>query len=132
MLRFDLPFTDTSWQIHPRFGHLPPALQTSLLLIVWLVPIGLMVWLYRYELRLVRSNPARLLLGLRLLTISLIVLVVGFQPVVSRVVAEAVPGRVLVALDRSDSMGVADPQRPPVEKLRLARALKLVRDICPD
>ena len=29
------------------------------------------------------------------------------------------PGRVLVAVDRSDSMDVADPQRPPVDKLRL-------------
>src|SRR5262249_8327793 len=36
----------------------------------------------------------------------------------------------LVAVDVSDSMGVRDPQREPVEKLRLARALKLAGDLC--
>src|ERR1019366_4552631 len=42
------------------------------------------------------------------------------------------PGRVLVAVDRSDSMDVADPQRPAVDKLRLVRALHLGRDVCGD
>src|SRR5262249_17996064 len=41
-------------------------------------------------------------------------------------------GRVLIAVDLSNSMAVVDPQRPPAEKLRLAKALKLARDLASD
>src|SRR5205807_300738 len=39
---------------------------------------------------------------------------------------------VLVAVDLSDSMDVRDPQREPVEKLRLAKALRLAGGLCSD
>src|SRR5712671_1438952 len=100
MLRFDLPFTDSSLLLHPRFGD--------------------------------RAAIVRVLLGLRLLVVLMLVVVVAFQPVAAHTTSETLRGRVLVALDRSDSTGVPDPQRPLADKLRLARALHLVRDLCPD
>src|SRR5262245_1151817 len=131
MLRLDLPYTDTSLLFQPRFGHLS-AVSQSLLLLLCFTPVALIAWLYRYELRLVRPLAARVLFGLRLLVVLLLVFVICFQPAASHGVTEAVPGLVLVALDRSDSMGIPDPQRPLAEKLRLARALKLAKDLCSD
>src|SRR5262249_11056914 len=119
MFRVDLPYTDTALFLSPRFGDKPAAVQV-LFLLLCLLPVGLMAWLYRYELRLVRPVVARVLLGLRLLVVLLIVFVVCFQPVAAHSLTESLPGRVVVALDRSDSMGVTDPQRPLVDKLRLA------------
>jgi hypothetical protein len=131
MLRFDLPFTDSSLLLHPRFGDRAAIVQV-LLLAGCLLPVFLVGWLYRYELRLARPAVARVLLGLRLLVVLMLVVVVAFQPVAAHTTSETLRGRVLVALDRSDSTGVADPQRPLVDKLRLARALHLVRDLCAD
>ena len=76
--------------------------------------------------------PPSLLLGLRVIVLVLILFLLGLQPVYARTHTEELPGRVLVAVDRSDSMDVTDPQRPAVEKLRLALALKVAGDICPD
>src|SRR5205807_7969295 len=100
--------------------------------LIGLVPLVLVAWLYRTELRLVRPAVARGLLTLRLLVVSLILFLIGFQPVLARTVTGAVPGRIVVALDRSDSMGVTDPQRPLAEKLKIARALRLATDLCDD
>jgi hypothetical protein len=131
MYRFDLPFTDTFLLLHPRFSDRAAVVQIFLLA-ACLIPIGLVGWLYRYELRLVRPIVARILLVLRLLVVSMIIVVIVFQPVAAHSTSETLRGRVVVALDRSDSMGVVDPQRPLIDKLRIARALHLVRDICPD
>ena len=54
------------------------------------------------------------------------------KPALARTVSETVPSKVLIAVDRSDSMSVADPQRSQLEKLELAKGLKLVRDIADD
>src|SRR4051812_46763696 len=131
MLRFDLPYTDTSLLLTPRFGGHSPLVQ-GMLLALCLLPIVLVGWLYRYELRLVRRAAAGVLLSLRLLVVVMLVFMVAFRPVAARPVAETVPGRVVVGLDLSDSMGVTDPQRPLADKLRLARALGLARDLCSD
>src|SRR5262249_16307566 len=88
--------------------------------------------LYRYELRLVPRSAALVLLGLRVAVLALIVFLVGFQPVYARDVKFDLPGRILVAVDRSDSTDVADPQRTPLERLRLARALRLAADVADD
>lgn len=127
MLRIPLPSPDSALLFQPRFGDRP-----LLLLLICLTPLALTVWLYRYELRLVRPNIARTLLGLRFLVVLLLVLVAAFQPVVAHSTSESLPGRVVIAVDRSDSMGVADPQRPLIDKLRLARALNLTADVCPN
>src|SRR5215204_3243962 len=120
MLRFDLPYTDTSLLLTPRFGGHSAVVQ-ALLLAACFAPVVLVGWLYRYELLLVRRSVARVLLGLRALAVLLLVALVTFQPVIAGSATESIPGRVLVALDRSDSMSIADPQRPLAAKLRLAR-----------
>jgi hypothetical protein len=132
MHRIALPFTDAYLLLSPRWGDLSAPVQVILLGLVCLVPAALVVSLYRYELRLVNAGVALALLLLRLLVVALILLLVGFQPIFARSHVEELPGRVLIAVDRSDSMDVTDPQRPPGEKLRLARVLKLAEDVCPD
>jgi hypothetical protein len=132
MYRISLPFTDASVLLSPRWGEYSTPVQVALLALVCLVPAGLVLWLYRYELRLVKPLTALGLLLLRLVALALILFLVGFQPVFARSHVHELPGRVLIAVDRSGSMDVADPQRPAVEKLRLARGLKLATDACPD
>src|SRR5262249_3114698 len=131
MLRIDLPFSDAALLLQPRLSESSLALQI-LAVVVGLMPIVLVGWLYRTELRLVRPMVARGLLVLRLSVVGLLLVLIGFQPVFARTVPETVPGRVVVALDRSDRMGVTAPQRPLAEKLKLVRTLRLVADICDD
>lgn len=132
MFRLGLPNSDTALLLTPRWGELPLPLQILVLAALVLVPIVLVLWLYRYELKLVAGPTALLLLLLRLTAILLAVFLVGFQPILGKDWTEKLPGRVLVAVDRSLSMDVADPQRPVLEKLRLARALRLAADLVPD
>ena len=49
-------------------------------LLVGLVPVALVVWLYRYEMRLVSRPAAAGLLGLRLLVLALLLSLVAFEP----------------------------------------------------
>ena len=100
--------------------------------LVCLVPPALVILLYRAELRLVRFSVARSLLAVRLSSIAAVIAVVAFQPVIHTTSTESIRGRVLVALDRSQSMTVVDPQRPLADKLRIVRALKLAGDLCSD
>mgnify|MGYP001278283079 CR=1 FL=1 len=97
-----------------------------------LVPIALVIWLYRTEMTLVRPAVARSLLALRLTAVAVVLAALLFRPGIGRSLTETVRGRVVVAFDRSDSMEVTDPQRPLIEKLRLARALRLVGDLAND
>lgn len=132
MFRLGLPGSDTSLLLTPRWGELFPPLQILLLAVLILAPVLLIFWLYRYELKLVSGWTATFLLILRLTAVLLAVFLVGFQPILGHDWTEKLPGRVLVAVDRSLSMDVADPQRSPIDKLRLARALHLTSDIVPD
>src|SRR4051812_46440307 len=128
MSRIELPVEDWGLLLTPRFAGLgSPAQEIALALLV-LVPLALLVWLYRYELRLVRRVTAGVLLSLRLLLVALLWFVVCWQPILARTEVEEVPGRVLLAFDLSGSMGTTDPQRTPLEKLLLARALKVRPD----
>lgn len=132
MFRIPLPCRDTSLLLSPFGGGLPGFVQTSLLLLLVILPVVLVIWLYRYELRLVRRPVALGLLGLRLLVLLLLVFLAGFQPILARSATEALPGRVLIAVDRSTSMELADPQRSVEEKLGLARALRVAGDLASD
>jgi hypothetical protein len=125
MFRIPLPFNDSNLLLLPRWGELGTPLQVTLLALLALVPVLLVLWLYRFELHLVRRSTAVWLLTMRLLMVVLLWSVVGLQPIVAHFHTEELPGRVFVAVDRSLSMGVPDPQRSPQEKLRLARALHL-------
>src|SRR5262249_47272325 len=109
----------------PRWEDLGPAAQGVLLALVFLVPLALVLWLYRYEMRLVPRARAFALLFLRLLVLLVPVTLVSLRPRLTHETHPELPGRVMVAVDLSDSMDLRDPQREPVEKLRLAKALQL-------
>ena len=132
MFSLKLPFDLGDILLTPPSAGLSPALRAPVLAFVCLLPLVLVLWLYRYEMQLVARSTALGLLGLRVTVLALLLVLVCLQPIYGRTRTESLPGRVLVAVDRSDSMDVADPQRQPVEKLRLARALKLANGICTD
>ncbi|HKB42508.1 MAG TPA: hypothetical protein VKD72_39135, partial [Gemmataceae bacterium] len=125
MIRIPWFEPDNYLLLTPRWEDLGPALQGALLALVYLVPLGLVLWLYRYEMRLVPRGRAFALLLLRLVVILVPVTLVSLRPVIAHETREELPGRVLVSVDLSDSMDIRDPQREPAEKLRLAKALKL-------
>lgn len=129
MIRIPLPGDDGVLLLAPRWSSLEPAWQIALLAALLLAPAALVVWLYRYELRLVSRPAATLFLGVRLLLLLAIWFVAGWQPIVVHEQTEQTPSRVLIAVDLSGSMNVRDPQRTPLEKLRLARALQLHGEI---
>ncbi|MGE3805814.1 MAG: hypothetical protein AB7K24_14155 [Gemmataceae bacterium] len=128
MYRMPLPFTDAVVLMTPRWQEMSGLGVFVSILICLLVPAAI-VMLYLYEMKLVRPRTATLLLGLRLCVIGFLLFVVFLQPILARSVTETLSGRVLVAIDHSESMKVADPQRPAVEKLRLALALKMSDDL---
>lgn len=132
MTSLKLPFELGDLLLTPQWAGLHPGLQWGLLLAVVLVPLALILWLYRYELRLVPRLTATSLLTLRVTVLTLILLLVCLQPIYARTKTEGLPGRIVVAVDCSDSMQVADPQRAVVEKLKLARGLALAEGTCPD
>jgi hypothetical protein len=132
MFPIRLPLVEADLLVTPPWEHLALPLRVLLLALLVGGPLALMVWLYRYELKLVSRLTALGLLGLRLVVLVLLLLLVCLQPIYARETTRQLPGRVLVVVDRSDSMDIADPQRDFLDKLRLARALKLVRDLCPD
>src|SRR5206468_6267024 len=127
-----IPFTSARLTLDLPFGSLPSFLRAAAFLALLAGFVALVVWLYRAELREVSTRAARALLGLRVAALAAVFVVVAAGPVVVRPLREPVPGRVLIAVDVSDSMRVADPDRPAAEKLRLARALRLHDEIVPD
>jgi hypothetical protein len=125
-----IPFTDYRLLFSPRWSELPSAVQAILLLVLCVVPVILMIWLYRYELKLVYKTTALGLLSLRLGVLAFLIFILGLQPVVAHIPIESLPGRVLIAVDHSDSMEARDPQRSLLDKLLLARALNLTNNLC--
>jgi hypothetical protein len=130
MFSLRLPFDLGDVLLTPQWAGLHPALQLGLIAAVSFVPLVLVLWLYRYEMQLVARSTALGLLCLRVTVLALLLILVCLQPVYGRTRTEGLPGYVLVAVDRSESMDVVDRQRPPIEKLRLARALKLADGLC--
>src|SRR5947209_580618 len=110
-----LPGTENVLQLSPRGSELW-SWQAAVLVLLAVVPVALILWLYRYELKLVSRWTARSLVALRLVVIALLWFLVCLQPTLARSPSTDLPGRVLLAVDLSDSMSVTDPQRPPVEK----------------
>src|SRR5215210_2361701 len=119
MYRIPIFDDDRVLLLSPRWGEMGGLLQVLLLTLLCAVPLGLVFWLYRYEMKLVAARTARVLLALRVLAIVLLLMLVTLQPVYARVTREELPGRVIVAVDVSESMHVADPQRDPIDKLKL-------------
>jgi hypothetical protein len=124
MMRFALPIPDAELTLTPQGG--------AWSIVVAIAAFALIFWLYRYELRLISRAAAAVLFSLRLLVIAILLLVVCLQPALAFATMNTVPQRVLIFVDRTASMDVSDPQRPAVEKLKLARALHLASDLCTD
>ena len=106
---------DTFLILAPRWGDHGPTWQVGLLALLFLTPLGLIVWLYRYELRLISLAPACGLLVLRLAILLMVWLAIGLQPHLADIHIEETPSRVRIAVDLSSSMDVADLQRTPEE-----------------
>jgi len=85
----------------------------------------LIVMLLRYERRLVPHRVGIALLVLRLAVVGLL-FVVLLEPVVAWTLDRTRAGRVIVAIDLSDSMATSDRHANDAEKLRWARALELI------
>ena len=85
----------------------------------------LVVKLLRFERQLVPPAASRWLLGLRLAVIVLIGVALS-EPAVTLSHDLQQQGRIIVAIDRSESMTMTDAQATSAERLRTARGLGLV------
>lgn len=132
MFRIDFPLTDAYLLLTPRLGGMSRYAQVGLLSLILGVILFLIVRLYRHELKLIPRGYALLLLCLRLCLVVSLFFVITMKPAVGRTISETVPSKLLVGIDRSDSMAITDPQRSQLEKLELAKGLKLVKDIADD
>ncbi len=95
-------------------------------LVLSLVSAAVMIcMLYAYERRLVPSGVGNLLLMLRLMVVGCLC-VTFLEPALTWTHQSKRDGRIVVALDVSDSMTTADVHALPSEKLRWARALGIV------
>jgi hypothetical protein len=94
-------------------------------LVVVLAAIVCVVMLMRYERRLVSRSVGYGLLALRVTVLALLFFTL-MQPVLSWTLDRERTGRIVVAIDLSDSMETADRHASPVEKLRWARALGMI------
>ncbi|WP_278469748.1 hypothetical protein [Gimesia maris] len=83
------------------------------------------VMLFRYERRLVSSSIGNILITLRIAALILILLTF-LEPVLTWSFNVNKTGRLIVAVDVSDSMNTQDRHASELEKLRLARALKMI------
>jgi|SRR5579875_77289 len=108
MFSWKLPFDLGDILLTPQGAGLNPVLQVVLLGAICLLPLVLVLWLYRYEMRLIARPIAIGLLCLRLTVLALLLILVCLQPIYGRTYSEELPGYVLVAVDRSASMDVAE------------------------
>ena len=129
MFSIPVPFTTARLDLELPLAFLPTFARIALLLIAGGATLALIAALYRAELRRVGGRTARALLALRLATVVSVFTVFATHPIVVRTRRENVPGRVLLAVDLSDSMRVNDPDRPLADKLRLALALRLYEGV---
>ena len=132
MFAFALPGSDASLLFSPPFGGLATGVRVLAVLGIFGLGFALLVWLYRTETKLIPRRFAIPLLVLRSLAFALVLATLLFEPVLSKTVREDVPGKVVIALDTSDSMRVSDPHRTPRQKFHLARVLKLLPDVGDD
>ena len=85
----------------------------------------LSVWLMRLERRMVSRNVGRVLLSLRIAVLA-VMLTLLLQPVLTTQLDVTQRGRVIVAIDASQSMEIHDANAPLGEKLRWAQALGML------
>ncbi len=132
MFRIDLFFSDGYLLLAPRFFDFSRVWQTIFLGAI-LGGILFLIWrIYRYEMRFIRKGAAAGLFALRCAVVALIFVMVFFRPTVRYTSTRTIQSRIVIAVDRSDSMSITDPQRSPLESLELAKSLKLVADLADD
>lgn len=90
-----------------------------------LAAAALIVTLLRYERRLVSRRVGLTLMGLRLTTIA-VLLFTFLEPVVSSKLDQTKAGRIVVAVDVSESMMTTDRYATKSELLRWARAIEMI------
>lgn len=120
-LEFDWAFA--GWPSAVRYG------------VIVAIPLALGIaifFLSRTEMWLVSRRVAVPLWMLRWTLASVLLALLLFDPREIEVERERIPGRILIAVDTSDSMRVCDPQRPLAEKLALAKKLQWTHDISGD
>lgn len=96
-----------------QFGGLASSGSVAAAAVAWVVGVsmvaGTLKWLMRGDRDAVPSSTATFLFGLRTAAVALLLFVLLFDPAITRPVAESIPGTVLVAVDQSASMRLADP-----------------------
>lgn len=127
MLSLPVPFTSCSFDFALPFPGWSMWVRVPLVILAAVVLVALLGLLYRREVRLVPRRVAMLLMALRMAAVAVIFLTTAADPAFVSVTSREIPSRVLIAVDTSDSLRVADPQRPADEQLRIASALKLTR-----
>ncbi|MFM7148487.1 MAG: hypothetical protein ACKO23_01465 [Gemmataceae bacterium] len=132
MFRIPLPWSESSLLIHLPWENLTPWIRVPLLAAILFLPLLLVILLYRYELRLVPKLTAFFLFLIRLSVIFLVSSLICLQPILAQDRNTDRPGKVLVALDLSESMNISDPFLPAARKLKLAHKLGLVGNRVPE
>ena len=91
------------------------------------VAITCIVMLFRYERQLIAKKLGYTLLALRMSVLALLGVIL-LEPVLAWTLDLERSGRIVVAVDVSQSMETKDIQASDAEKLRTAQALGLLRD----
>lgn len=131
MFRIDF-FSDGYLLLTPRFLGSSRIWQTIFLGLI-LLSVLFVIWrIYRYELKFITRGGAVSLFALRCLIFTTIFVIALFRPIMRYTSTQVIPSRIIVAVDRSDSMSITDPQRNALESLELAKGLKLASDLADD
>ncbi len=94
-------------------------------LVIVVVAVALIALLMRYERQLVNRRVGYMLLGLRL-GVLLVLFILLLQPVLGWTFNRNESGKIIVAIDLSESMATSDEHAHLAEKLRWARALGMI------
>lgn len=118
-----LAFPETALELGLPFSGWPIILRCACVVAIPILLVCVLLTLSRYERRLVPRRIAAILIALCCAVLLAILGTLLFDPQITKVRREEVPGRVLIAIDTSGSMRVDDPQRSAEEKIALAKLL---------
>lgn len=110
---------------HFQFNSFELSGWTILSVCTVVLAIVTIVLLFRYERRLVAPSVGNTLIALRITTL-IFILLTFLEPVLTWTFNTEKTGRLVVAVDVSDSMNTRDRHASDLEKLQLARALKMI------
>jgi len=106
-----LPFTASIFEFSPPLADWPVGLQVAVALLAIALGFAVLIALYRFEMRRIARPFAYALFALRALLVFTVLFAVLFDPQIVKLRKENVPGRVLLAVDTSESMGMIDIER---------------------